>query len=150
MPAADAGTDAGVDSPLPVRNSFTGSSTGRVYRSITEVILIVAGIFTDTTEQSLPVVEPCSPGYVYGNSCWRCHVGPAKNDNESECRSSAGSPGTDDALDDAADVRIPLYVPSQRSGGVLGNLDGNPDNNAVFQHGMGRAYFAVPRRWYWR
>jgi hypothetical protein len=150
MPAADAGTDAGVDSPLPVRNSFTGSSTGRVYRSITEVILIVAGIFTDTTEQSLPVVEPCSPGYVYGNSCWRCHVGPAKDDNESECRSSAGSPGTDDALDDAADVHVLCNVLPQRAGSVLGGEQHRQDNHPVLQHGMGRAYFAVPRRWYWR
>jgi hypothetical protein len=150
MLAADAGADAGVDSTLPVRNSFAGSSTGRIYRFITEIVLIVACLFKDTSEQSLPVVEPCSPRYVHGDSCWCCHVGSAEDDIESQCRSSAGSPGTDDALDDAADVRIPLYVTTQRPGGVLGDFDGNPDNNAVFQHRMGRAYFTVPRRRHWR
>jgi hypothetical protein len=77
-------------------------------------------------------------------------VGPAEDDDESQRRSSAGGAGTDDALDDAADVRVPLYEPTQRSGPLLGDFDGNPDNIAVFQHRLGRTYFAIPRRWYRR
>ena len=77
-------------------------------------------------------------------------MGTAEDDDQSRRRSSAGSTGTDDALDDAADVRVPLFVAAQWSGSILGDFDNNPDYNAVFQYRLGRAYFAFPRRWYQR
>ena len=49
MSAADAGTDAGMDRPLSVRDTVAGNGARRIHGPVPETVYILAGIFTDTT-----------------------------------------------------------------------------------------------------
>ena len=132
MSVADAGTDAGMDSSIPVGNQVAGYRTGGIPGPVSETVhLVVVSVRRDTFEQSFHLAESGKSGYVHGNPGGYSNVGTAEDDHNPQCRPSAASPGTDDGLDAAADVCFPLHEPSQRTGVILGNFNRYPYNPAV-------------------
>lgn len=145
MSAADAGANAGVGGALPVNHPVAGDFAGGISRFIAAFILVMGfGIFPAAAEQQFPFPGPGGAQLHHGLPGRGGHVCSAEDDEQPECQPAAGRSGSDDELDDAADVRFYLHFGSERTCLVLVYLDPYPGHPAVFHDRMGRAFFFFP------
>ena len=62
-----------------------------------------------------------------------------EDDDSGDDRPSAAGTKPDDAMDDADDVRLSLFIISQRSGSLLGNFDQHENRFTILFYRVGRS-----------